>query len=63
MSRFVNRLAADAQSRLAALRHRAEDGAETTEWIFIVVGALIIGGIVIAAVTAFVDGQITKLPG
>lgn len=50
-------------ARLEALRLRREHGAETTEWVFIVVGALVIGGIIIAAVTSFVQGQIAKLPG
>lgn len=60
---FTDRLLADASGRVARIRHRAESGAETTEWIFIVVGALVIGGIIVAAVTAFVQGQIAKLPG
>ena len=63
MFTFADRVAASITSRLATLRDRAESGAETTEWIFIVVGALVIGGVIIAAVTAFVDGQVAKLPG
>lgn len=63
MRSLTNRLCAEATSRYSELRHRRESGAETTEWIFIVVGALVIGGIIIAAVTSFVQGQVAKLPG
>ena len=63
MRTTLDRLCADASARAARLRDRAESGAETTEWVFIVVGALIIGGVIIAAVTTFVQGQIAKLPG
>lgn len=63
MRTLFDRLCADATHRLNSLRERRESGAETTEWIFIVVGALVIGGIIIAAVTAFVQGQVAKLPG
>lgn len=63
MRSLTNRLCAEAATRSAMLRERRESGAETTEWIFIVVGALVIGGIIIAAVTAFVQGQVAKLPG
>lgn len=63
MSTLINRLAADVQTRTASLRDRAESGAETTEWIFIVVGALVIGGVIIAAVSKFVQTQVGNLPG
>lgn len=63
MRSLTDRICADATSRIAALREQRESGAETTEWIFIVVGALVIGGIIIAAVTSFVQGQVAKLPG
>lgn len=63
MRTIIDRVCADVTARAAALRSRDERGAETTEWIFIVVGALVIGGIIIAAVTSFVQGQIAKLPG
>ena len=63
MNRILNASAARVGAHLARLRDEGEAGAETTEWIFIVVGALVIGGVVIAAITAFVDGQIALLPG
>ncbi|GGA67843.1 hypothetical protein GCM10011490_18040 [Pseudoclavibacter endophyticus] len=63
MRSLITYSSAVAASRIAALRTRRESGAETTEWIFIVVGALVIGGIIIAAVTAFVEGQVSQLPG
>lgn len=63
MNRFFDFIAARVQTRAAALRDAREAGAETTEWIFIVVGALVIGGVVIAAITAFVNGQVASLPG
>ena len=63
MKRVVNYLCADLEARVARIRERSESGAETTEWIFIVVGALVIGGIIVAAVTSFVQGQVAKLPG
>lgn len=62
MRHLTDRLAATTSSRLARLRDD-EAGAETTEWIFIVVGALVIGGVIVAAVTSFVNGQIAQLPG
>jgi hypothetical protein len=52
-----------------ALRHgiknlrENDEGLQTVEWIFLVVGILVIAGIVVAAVTAFVQGQIAQLPG
>lgn len=63
MRRLLNFVCADAHARAIRLRSRADSGAETTEWIFIVVGALVIGGVTIAAVTGFVQDQVAKLPG
>ncbi|MGO2111469.1 MAG: hypothetical protein ACTH31_07635 [Pseudoclavibacter sp.] len=63
MRTLIDRTCAAATIKLADLRARRDSGAETTEWIFIVVGALVIGGIIIAAVTAFVEGQVSQLPG
>lgn len=64
MRTLTDRLSAEFVIRTRALRARDDErGAETTEWIFIVVGALVIGGIIIAAVTSFVQGQVAKLPG
>lgn len=62
-SPLADRVAADVSTRYSRLRARSESGAETTEWIFIVVGALVIGGVIVAAVTAFVQEQIAQLPG
>lgn len=49
--------------KVEALRNSGERGLQTVEWIFLVVGILVIAGIVIAAVTAFVQAQIAQLPG
>ncbi|MFC5928616.1 hypothetical protein D6T64_21605 [Cryobacterium melibiosiphilum] len=49
--------------RIRLLREQSEAGLQTVEWIFLVVGILVIAGIVIAAVTTFVDGQVALLPG
>lgn len=58
-----NRIVEHCLHRWTRLRERDERGAETTEWILIVVGALIIGGAVLMAIQGFVDAQIAKLPG
>lgn len=63
MRKYIDHICADATVRMQRLTSKREDGAETTEWIFIVVGALVIGGIIVAAVTSFVQGQVAKLPG
>ncbi len=62
MSTTIQRITSAARSRLAQLRHD-DTGLQTVEWIFLVVGILVIAGIVIAAVTAFVQGQVAQLPG
>ena len=49
--------------RAIALKATAEKGLQTVEWIFLVVGILALAVIVIAAVNAFVQGQIGQLPG
>ncbi|WP_181059761.1 hypothetical protein [Pseudoclavibacter sp. AY1H1] len=51
------------RTRIRTITRAPEQGASAVEWIFIVVGALVIAGIVIAAITAFVQGQIAELPG
>lgn len=40
-----------------------ERGLQTVEWIFLIVGILVIAGIVLAAVGAFVSSQTAQLPG
>lgn len=40
-----------------------DKGLETAEKIFLVVGSLVIAGVVIAGVTAFVNTQLGQLPG
>ena len=62
MSTTIQRITSAARSRLVQLRHD-DTGLQTVEWIFLVVGILVIAGIVIAAVTAFVQGQVAQLPG
>lgn len=53
----------DLLNRFRERARNGERGAESTEWILIVVGAILIGGIVLLAIQGFVDGQIAKLPG
>lgn len=48
--------------RWNALKENPQAGLQTVEWIFLVVGILVIAGIVIVAVTAFVNAQIAKMP-
>ena len=62
MSTTIQRITSAARSRLVQLRHD-DTGLQTVEWIFLVVGILVIAGIVITAVTAFVQAQVGKLPG
>lgn len=42
---------------------RSEEGATTVEYIILVVGVIVIAGIVIAAVTAFVTAKAGTLSG
>jgi butyrate kinase len=53
-----------AQSRYTQLNQKAaaEEGLETAEKIFLTVGAVILAAGAIAAITAFVNGQIALLP-
>ena len=51
------------RTRIRSILQTPEKGASAVEWIFIIVGGLVIAGLVIAALTAFVSGQITLLPG
>ncbi len=51
------------QRQTRALIRTTQEGLQTVEWIFLVVGILALAVIVIAAVNAFTNGQIAKLPG
>lgn len=52
------------KSRYTELQEKAanEEGLETAEKIFLTVGAVILAAAAIAAITAFVNGQIALLP-
>ena len=63
MSTLSRQFVSGLRRRALALKATAEKGLQTVEWIFLVVGILVIAGIVIAAVTAFVNTQIGQLPG
>ncbi|MCK3770785.1 hypothetical protein MZK47_13980 [Microbacterium aerolatum] len=63
MSTLSRQFVSGLRRRAIALKATAEKGLQTVEWIFLVVGILVIAGIVIAAVTAFVNTQIGQLPG
>lgn len=63
MSTLSRQFVSGLRRRAIALKATAEKGLQTVEWIFLVVGILVIAGIVIAAVTAFVNSQIGQLPG
>lgn len=69
MDRTIIAIALFMQSAIYAVRHRwntlkqrPQAGMQTVEWIFLVVGILALAGIVILAVTAFVNTQTAKLP-
>lgn len=63
MSTLSRQFVSGLRRRAIALKATAEKGLQTVEWIFLVVGILVIAGIVIVAVTAFVNAQIGQLPG
>ena len=63
MSTLSRQFVSGLRRRVIAVKATAEKGLQTVEWIFLVVGILVIAGIVIAAVTAFVNTQIGQLPG
>lgn len=63
MSTLSRQFVSGLRRRAITLKATAEKGLQTVEWIFLVVGILVIAGIVIAAVTAFVNTQIGQLPG
>ena len=63
MSTLSRQFVSGLRRRAIALKATAEKGLQTVEWIFLVCGILVIAGIVIAAVTAFVNTQIGQLPG
>lgn len=60
----LTRAAVTAQTRYTQLTEKAaaEEGLETAEKIFLTVGAVILAAGAIAAITAFVNGQIALLP-
>jgi len=58
------------KSFLTRIKHRnrellrtGEAGLQTAEVVYIVIGSLVIAGLVIAGITAFVNGQLAQLPG
>jgi len=51
-----------AKGRYRELSKQPEEGLETAEKIFLTVGAVILAAAAIAAITAFVNGQIALLP-
>lgn len=59
MNKIIHRL----NNRYLELRAREEEGLESAEKIWLLIGSLVIAGIVIAGVTTFVNGQMGKLPG
>ena len=63
MFTLATSLLTDVRRRARMVRATGDAGLQTVEWIFLVVGILVIAGIVIAAVTAFVNGQVAQLPG
>jgi hypothetical protein len=63
MSTLSRQVVAGLRRRIKALTATAEKGFGAVEWIFLIVGILVIAGIVIAAVTAFVNTQVGNLPG
>lgn len=63
MFTLAQSLFTEVRRRARLLRSTGDAGLQTVEWIFLVVGILVIAGIVITAVTTFVQGQVGKLPG
>lgn len=50
------------KARYRELTETPEEGLETAEKIFLTVGAVILAGVAIAGITAFVNSQIALLP-
>jgi len=63
MFTLAQSLFTEVRRRARLVRSTQDAGLQTVEWIFLVVGILVIAGIVITAVTAFVQAQVGKLPG
>ena len=63
MFTLAQSLFTEVRRRARMMRSTQDAGLQTVEWIFLVVGILVIAGIVITAVTAFVQAQVGKLPG
>lgn len=63
MSTLSKTFLSNLRGRMQRLRATDDQGLQTAEWVFLIVGALVIAGIVIAAITAFVNSQIAQLPG
>lgn len=63
MSTLSRRFVHGLKKRAQAVLETNEKGLEVVEWIFMVVGILGIAVIVVAAVNAFVTGQISLFPG
>lgn len=62
MSTLTKKFISTLRGRMSALRATGEQGLQTAEVAFLVVGSLVIAGLVIAGVTAFVTGQLGQLP-
>ena len=63
MFTLAQSLFTEVRRRARLVRSTGDAGLQTVEWIFLVVGMLAIAGIVIFAVTGFVQAQVGKLPG
>lgn len=63
MHRIINPVVTVAKRGLDKVNETTDKGLETAEKIFLVIGALVMAGAVIAGVTAFVNGQLAQLPG
>ena len=63
MFTLAQSLFTEVRRRARLVRSTGDAGLQTVEWIFLVVGILAIAGVVIVAVSVFVQGQVAKLPG
>ena len=63
MFTLAQSLFTEVRRRARLVRSTQDAGLQTVEWIFLVVGILVIAGIVITVVTAFVQAPVGKLPG
>lgn len=50
-------------SRINSLRESGDAGASAVEFILITLGVIVIAAAVVAAITAYINGQIGQLPG